>query len=296
MLLGNKRRIEVATSGIDEALQGLTSDPIGRALPQVSGLRVPPVLPGYTTARMQPRYLFCLATRTIAAGQATRIRGVRQSISIGVDANFGTPPERVIEMPVTSPFWHFPDGNVSWHLVTETSGRRVTKTPTTNAPGWSFLETDGSAMLYKNATFAAGTFDPQTGAPSFYNVGLTTYSPPPIADDWSPIGGYGNVHDLRFSPWNGSWWGSVDEIVAGTARISLYASILQSNPATRVNLTPPTNWLNPGGTPEEAFVANWTQTGEGPNQGPTYWRIAGAIIFDDSMVSGITNVNATVLP
>jgi hypothetical protein len=276
----DKRRIEVSTSGIDEALQGLTSDSIGFALPQATGLRVPPVLPGYTTPLAQPRYRFCLATRTITNG-ATRLRGIRQGVTLGVDANAGSPPERPVEMTVTTPTFHFPDGNIAWYLVTESNGHRVVRAPSTNAPGWSYIETEGAAMLYNSFTNTA--VDPVTGAPRYYFQNMTAYTAPKTPNDWLAIAELGCFHDLRF-PWNSSTaWDSVDEIIEGTARISLYADVLQTNPATRNVLTPPSTWRLPAATPEEAFILDWTTSGEGPTLGPIYWRIYGALIFEDDI-------------
>lgn len=281
----NKRRTEVTTSGIDEALQGLSSDPLGSGLPQRTGLRIPPVIPGLTQ-ETQPRYTFCLATRRVASNKI-RLRGIRQYLSLGVDAQFGTPPERVIELPITTPFWTPPDGNVSWHLVTESGPDRVTSIPSTNAAGWAFRQIDGSAMLYESATFAAGTFNPQTGQPNYYFQGLTAYKPPKIHGDWYALGGLGNMHDLRFGPWSGVWFNSIDLVIEGATRVTLYASVLQTNPATRTNLTPPTTWHSQGATPEEAFLVDWTESGEGPTQGPTYWRVAGSLIFEDDIQDAV---------
>ena len=257
-----KRRTEVSTSGIDEALQGVSPDPLGLPIPQTTGLRIPPVLSIASLPSTQPRYRFCLATRTIANG-STRLIGIRQGLTLGVDANAGgegSPPERVVEMAVVTPTFKFPDGNVSWHLVTESDGRRVVQTPSTNAPGWAYLETDGSAMLY--STFTNTNVDPVTGAPVYYNVGLTAYTPPKTTSSWNAIAGLGNFHDLRF-PWDSSRaWASIDEIIEGTTRISLYASVLQTNPATRALLVPPGTRSFPGATPEESFILDWT-TGSG---------------------------------
>ena len=275
--MAKRRRVEVATSGIDEALQGLTSDPVGLNLPQATGLRIPPVLPGYTTPLAQPRYLFCLATRTIASGK-TRLMDVRQYVTLGVDANSGTPPERPVEMPVVTPSFHFPDGNISWHVVTERLGQRSTVMQKTDAAGWQYLSTDGSAMLYKS--FVNSSVTP-TGAPNFYFQGLTQYTPPELGQSWLDVNGLLTMHEIRF-PWYGRQWGSVDSIIEGTARISLYASVLQTNPATRTPLVPPSPWLSSSSTPEEAFVVDWTVTSEvAPTQGPIYWRIAGSLVFED---------------
>lgn len=276
--------IVVSTSGLDETLQGISTDPFGQNIPSAVGLRIPPVLSSSIVPPNQPRYLFCLATRVIERDK-TVIRGIRQGLTLGVNRSATSGRVLPYELPVTSPSWRFPDGNVSWHLVREPNDDVFNQHPLTDAASWRYLQSDQSAMLYKSATFAAGTFEPATGAPLFYNQGLTAYVPPDFwAGGRSPIGGnLGNLKGIYY-PWFPQSDDKLNVVVNGNCRISLYASVLQSNPVTRLNPTALTaaNVIPCGISPEDAFVSNFT-TGGGdlPFAGPIYWRIFGAILFDD---------------
>jgi hypothetical protein len=271
------------TSGIDETLQGISTDPFGQNIPSALGLRIPPVLPGLSDPTQQPRYLFVLASRTLY--QKTTIRGIRQGLTIGV--NRSAEANRVLpyEMPVTSRFWKFPDGNVSWHLVREPNDdpRILAARSVQDAASWRYLQADQSAMLYKRATFAAGAFNPSTGAPLFYPQGLLTYTPPDFwAGKESGIADLGNMKSIVY-PWSSESDDKLNIVVSGNCRVTLYASVLQTDPATRlkpVTLTS-ANVISSGITPEDAFVSNFT-TGEGGTAGPNYWRIFGSILFDDA--------------
>jgi hypothetical protein len=270
------------TSGLDEALQGFSTDPFGRNVPGALGLRVPPVLPTEAPDNTgQPRYLFLLDTRTISTNQKTTIRGVRFGLTIGIKQAV-TGGTLVREFAVKSPWWHFPDGNVSWHLVREPNDDISPQRPLTDAPSWRFQQSDQPAMLYQAATFSMGNFNPQTGAPLFYPVGLTTYKPPVIsASQWNPIANLGNVKGLVY-PWNPESDNKLNVVVTGNTRISLYADVLQSNPATRPRTTlTANNVISSGIAPEDAFVSNFT-SGEGNIVGPIYWRVFGAVLFDDA--------------
>jgi hypothetical protein len=179
------------------------------------------------------------------------------------------------EFLVCSPFWHFVDGNVSWHLVREPSDRRVETRPTTDGPSWAFKESDSSAMLYNS--FTNTNVNPQSGAPYYYDVGLTKYVPPHYQNIWQPIAGLGNFKDMRF-PWNVPTTSiAIDEEVEGSCKISLYASILQTNPSTRLQPTiPAASAIYPGGlTPESAFVNSFASV--------QYWRVFGSILFEDDV-------------
>lgn len=273
----------VSTSGLDETLQGISTDPYGQNVPGAIGLRIPPVLSSSIVAPNQPRYLFCLASRIIERDK-TVIRGIRQGLTLGVNRSATSPRVLPYEFPVTSPTWRFPDGNVSWHLVREPNDYPTDQQPLSDAASWRYLQSDQPAMLYKSASFAINTFEPATGAPLFYANGLTAYVPPVFqASQRAPIGNLGNLKGIYY-PWNATSDDKLNIVVNGNCRISLYASVLQSNPATRLNPTAltATNVISCGISPEDAFVSNFT-TGGGdfPFAGPIYWRIFGAILFDD---------------
>lgn len=277
--MGRRRVTEFGTTGVDEALQGLTSSPyppVGN--PSYGGLRIPQ--PRFGAAN---RYLFCLATFNTNGG---RIRGLRQGLKIGLDTDAGTSVvERPVEMWVRTPDFRFQDGNVSWHLVKESAQRLKVQIAPTDTQSWSRLQSQGPALLYD--TFTNTNVTP-TGAPVIYSLNLTAYTPPRVATSWQPIGGLGTWYDLRF-PWDSEHaWNSVD-IPIDKGWYSLYASVLQTNPATRVaaiytaTATPPAGNSNLSfgqSIPEEAFLAAFPPV-EGGIAGVSYWRIYGAIIVED---------------
>lgn len=274
------RRFEVSTFGVNDLSQGITTDPFGRSpFPTAAGLRVPSVLPG-DTPESRPRYLFLLASRVISKS-ATRVRGLRQGLTIGVDASPNSTQKYPLTRLVTTPYWHFIDGNVSWHLVREPIVRSVSTAPTSDGASWAYTESNDPAMLYQRGTFSAAAQDPRTLQPIIYTNGMLSYVPP-APKQWQPIAGLGNLKDIRF-PWHGRGGISndIDEIVEGTCRVSLYASVLQTNPATRLQADYPVpSSLYPGAlTSEEGMLASFP-TGEG-GLGPSYYSIFGAIQFED---------------
>lgn len=260
------RRFEIATIGIDEALQGLSTDPFGSAYPSTTGLRIPAFVNTATT-----RYLFLLASRQVNAKESVRLRGWRQLLKLGVSSpSSGATPSRPVEFEVVTPDFRFPDGNVSWHLVREPEYRVVQQRPNTDLPNFAFGDTDTPALLYQSYT--------QSVASGFYMLNLTAYKPPEgRRAQWEPIAALGNVHDIR-TPWRTSeGWESLDEYIQGPCRVSLYASILQTNPATRPAAAFPVSPPGFGDPPEESFITKWS--GEG--SGVIYWRVAGALRFED---------------
>jgi hypothetical protein len=272
------------TSGLDENLQGISTDPFGQSIPSSIGLRIPPVLAAGSTPDNQPRYLFLLDTRVIERDK-TVIRGIRQGLTIGINRSAIAGRELIYEFPVTSPWWRFPDGNVSWHLVREPNDEVVIQHPLSDAASWRYLQSDDPAMLYKTASFAPNTFNPSTLAPLYYPVGLVGYTPPDLsAFRASPIANLGNLKGIVY-PWQPESDDKLNVVVNGNCRISLYASLLQTNPRTRLNPTALTaaNVIPCGIAPEDAFVSNFTSGGgDFPFAGPIYWRIFGSILFDDA--------------
>jgi len=276
-------RQEISTSGVDESLQNVSSDPFtSLAIGSYTGLRIPPVLSAAATPATQPRYLFLLASTTFQRG--IRLLGLRQGLTIGIDANLGSPPERPVEMWVQTPTFKFPDGNVSWHLMLERQPNRKTRTPSTDTRNWTFLQGDSPAMLYQ--TFTNTNVDATTGAPLLSLVGLTAYTPPDLTGVTESVGGLGTFRDLRF-PWDSaSAWRSMGEdglYIPGGGRLSFYASVLQTNPATRDSLpTKQMTTISSSNLPEESFIQDYNvPAGEqAPAKGPVYWRIMGSLIVE----------------
>lgn len=273
----SRLRFEVAASGVDDGLQGLSSDPYQAPVASGPGLRVPAFTNTPTT-----RFLFLLATRQVQ--RRTRIRGLGQLLTIGTDVasgNEGTPPFYPIEWPVTTPSFRFVDGNVSWHLVLEPNTRNVLTQPTTNSANFCFCEADGPALLYQTATYGVEYVDGITGAPGCYPVGMEAYTPPTFTRQWQPLGGLGCFYDLRFPYDAASAWNSldIDVPVESNVRVSLYATVLQTG--GNVEFTNDTN-ITAGAAlpPEYEFIyAN----GTGWPNGVYYWRVGGRIMFEDEL-------------
>jgi hypothetical protein len=258
--------IEVSTVGIDEALAGLSSDPFGASVPTSLGLRIPAFVPANGE-----RYLFLLASREVVARQRVRVRGWRQYLTIGYNGASGV-PSNPVELAVTTPNFRFPDGNVSWHLVREPGplSNATLLRPNTDLASFMFADSSTPALLYQSYTQSANT--------GFYMLNLTSYvAPTQRRATWEPIAAsLGNVRDLR-APWDDAHsWNSLDVNVQGPCRVSLYASVLQTNPNTRSNPVIPVT----GGPPEQRFIADVSGL-ELEGLAVNFWRVAGALIFDD---------------
>ena len=287
-----RRRYELSASGVDDGLLGFSGSPwLQNAYPQGPGLRIPTIFPLFAAddgPSTRPRFLFCLATRVLR--NRTILRGIRQGLTIGVDANHNLGggasdlPERPIELDVTTPSFRFVDGNVSWHLVIEknarltNSGNNGNPRPLTNASNWIYLHADGPAMLYQS--FTNSVVAPGTGAPIIYTRGLTAYRPPDLTVNWSALDAdLLSFYDIRY-PWKNASTPAVnlDIEIAAHGRVSLYASVLQTNPNKRTSTTIAAT----GNPPEEAFIAAYTAAvGDIGTDGPTYWRVFGSLIFED---------------
>lgn len=277
-------RVEVATSGVDESLQGLTSDPYGAVIPAWTGLRIPSLRPNDQT-----RYLFLLASRKVT--KPTRIRGIRQLLTLGftITTTEGESPSQVqtFTLPVSSPSFKAPDGNVSWHLVSEPNPDPSISTPVSanwvEGPNLRYRQSDSSALLFENITFEDGV---QT---AYYATTLATYQAPAIGtSQWQPLGGgLENMHDLRF-PWEAARaWDSLDIpfCAVGERRISLYASVLQTA-GLPAPVSTPVGTSSPFFGPEIAFALTAAGVNAAAVSGVTasavqFWSVGGAIIFED---------------
>jgi hypothetical protein len=274
-------RIEIGTTGVDEALQGVTSDPFASSANSTyTGLRIPAAFSG-DGPTSQPRYLFNLASLTFTGG--VKLLGIRQLLTLGVDANEGTPPEWPTEMWVKTPTFRFVDGNVCWMLVREMNPQRTQSKPITDTQNWVKGQSDSPAMLYQ--TFTNTNVTP-SGAPVQYSQGLTAYSPPPfqgLAQQFEGVAGLGNFHDLRF-PWDSAraWeaFGPDGVDLEGNGRLTLYASVQQTNPATRNAPTLLPTSLSSNACPEECFIKDFTTTVASVQLGPNYWRIGGSLLVE----------------
>jgi hypothetical protein len=257
-------RYEISTSGFDPALQGVWSDPYGGTANV--GLMIPQVLP--TVRDPQHRLLFELAFIRLGAGRKVRLVGLRQLLTIAAlvpQTGGGTPPPYIFEKQVETPFWHFSDAAVSWHVMHVPPGSNP-KYSKSNADSIAYRYATGSALLFEK------------------NPNLASYVPP---NGGRPLGtpvssSLGNLHDIRW-PWTKHPQHSMDVEIEGPGDIVFYASVQQTNSITRPQISS-TGLTFPFGTgnlpQEEAFVGNWeNQTVPVP---VTYWRIAGSMIFEEA--------------
>jgi hypothetical protein len=276
-MLARPRRWEIATSGFDEFLSLVGGDPFGGS--QSLGLRVP-FLPTPTLVQGggQLRYLFLLASFSVGEGACVRIRGYRQLSTLGVaqSAGAGT-PTRVVEQLITSPVWHPPDGDISWHIHSlgspnasdipkfqSTASRSLV--PNVDSESYKLYWADSPALLY----------GPGSGAPpgNIY-TNITSYIPPNAGKPYGSAltSKHGTFYGLR-TPWetHGAW-DSLDIPVRGPDTVAFFASVRQTNPATRTAVTLPGTVYAGGLPPEEQFLLDFPSA--------QYWRVGGALIVEE---------------
>lgn len=173
-------RFSVSTVGFDPYLQGIGSDPQGSL--SYTGL----VVPATATTSSQGRYLFQLARASFQNGDRVRLVGFKQYVDLAATYQVLDGDTTVFTLPVTSPLWRFPDGNISWHVMIVPPGFRDTRSTTdTDSVVFRDNKGGGSALLYE-------TLGPYTPP----NAGRPYGRPLPGCD-------LGNVHDLRY-PWRDS--------------------------------------------------------------------------------------------
>lgn len=255
-----RRIFEVSTTGVDENLQGLGSDPFGGM--SSMGLRVP-TLP---TADVSGRYLAMLCAFSMGERATGRILGYRQFVSIGVKQS-GDPPF-IVEMEVESPNWRFQDGNISWHLQQLGPPNNQGFPPNDRGPvdlrNFKFRFGMTPAFLYQTATVSG----------QFY-VDLTAYTPPNAGKPWGrPLrnGAWPTVLDLR-----GNWrddhaWVALDMPVEGPDTIVMFASVRQTDSDARPVAALPTPFYPEGMAKEDVFLLNFP--------GAIYWRVGASLIVE----------------
>jgi hypothetical protein len=272
------RRWEIATTGFDEYLQLIGGDPYSANGASTSvGLRVPTLAtPTVLLGGLTSRYLFLLSSFSVPEGGRVRIRGYRQMVTIGYKQVEGesSPTTRIVEQLVTSPFWRFADGNVSWHIhrIGSPNAQGVPQNPGNGPADMSSFKqywADGPALLY-------GPPAPARPAGDIY-TNLGSYAPPNAGKPYGqPVASkQGTFYDLR-SPWEADRaWDSLDIPIDGPDTIAFFASVRQTNPEARVALAAPSTPLNyqAGLSSEEQFLLNF------PNA--IYWRVAGSLIVEE---------------
>jgi hypothetical protein len=262
-----RRRYEIFSSGIDETFQSVGVDPyLGISN---FGLRVP-FLP---TAAPAKRYLFNLASFTLAEGQRAQIIGYRMFWSLGVRLGPHNGPFTFIEQPVEQPGFYLPDGNVSWHMHRIAHNEVPVPNQGPVVPplrSTAFRMSDNPALLFD-------TLNPDDS--TFY-VNLLAYTPPNLGRPWGTMlkNNLGTMLDLRTQWRTHGGWHAMGMPVDGPCTVAFFASVQQTNAANRVvpPLPPDINGLSD----EWGFVLNFPTSTE-TSTGALIWRVAGALIVED---------------
>lgn len=251
--------IEVVSQSADEDLTGVGWSPFVGDI-GAPGIRVPEAATASLETGPQPqslRYLFRLCGVEIPSGYGVVLRGIRQAITLRSCAVVADGDEefantiRVFEFEQKSPFWSFPDGNVSWHVRWVRGLNSPRAFDPAQRPGTSpSLQGQGmdSVLLY-NQSVAAGYIPPGGGIPPGNSVAHL-----------------GTLRDLRY-PWENTDW-TLSVPVMGPGQLMFFASVLQTDPTTR-GATP---FVSDSIRPEDQFVRDF------PNA--IYGRVSGALAIE----------------
>lgn len=169
------------------------------------------------------------------------------------------------ELLVTSPFWTFPDANVSRHLrVTPPGGQQSVRPILGDIPppgGITIWDGTEPGLLYV-PPYLAGYVPPNDGKPPL-----------------SALGGMDTWRDNNRYPWSSHGMAAdVDYTVEGPCTISLWVSVFQTDPCSRIDLTKvidedvlPASILSSIG-PENMFLLMFPLA--------RYYRVAGSLNID----------------
>lgn len=207
-------------------------------------------VPSVPTEDPTKRYLIRLAGVDVPSTRAIRLVSLRQMIELRSETEEEDETISVAKIQQVSPFWHFTDGNVSWHLRWETNRYARRRSSASQQPGTSpeFFGL-GAALIYQ--VNLADSYTP-------LNAGI-----PPGAG----VDSLGTWHDIRF-PWHNSQ-PQISSVLYGPGRLVFYASVKQTRPDTR----PAIPSVDPSVlSPEDRFVLAF------PNA--QYGRVGGAITVE----------------
>ena len=219
------------------------------------------VVPDFATTSPTNRFLIRLCGIQIPGGFGVILRGMRQAATIRTILAVGDDQEPLpLELDVTSPFWHFTDGNISWHLMWQGDSQSPHCTTLDAGTGIQQAGTTpqfrdysgGSALVYQA-----------------YNSVLRTYTAPTQGrPPGNAVANLGNLHDIRY-PWRNTNW-ALNLPLMGPGAIVLYASVFQPNTGNRV---PIPGCINISALrPEDQFVAAYPDA--------VYGRVAGALTVE----------------
>lgn len=260
-------RHEVVPASLDPYVALISSDPWGS--PVGTGLLVPSTPTGSLVpagaSPSQYRYQFLLAREQFASGNTgARLTGIRQYAELmATVAGTDGAPNTVFRKEITSPLWHPPDGNISWHVMVIAKNRMVTRN-VQNADSLKFRDAFGPCLLFE--TFAGPQFAP------------TAYAPPNGGRPWGkPLGGVslGNMHDLRYRWRTGYLEQMLDIPVPLPCDVALFASVRQNDPLTNPCAGILTSCQLAALGPEDQFLTSFCGSAQ-------YGRIAGSLVFSET--------------
>jgi hypothetical protein len=224
-------------------------------------------IPAAPTLDFRHRYLFLVAAVSITSGRTWRLRGFWTRVRIGfVVTNNDTGAQSLWDIPVTDPDFQFPDGDILW-AISEVRGQSPWEVnpgaPISTVPGArqdDFEPIPG--LLY--AGNADGIADP-------YNPAAQGQFPGQCFDEHV-------FHSQRIGPWhNTSQNAPLDVPIPGGTYVGLYASVAQTNPATRtVNV--PITAVQPFLTQEQNLLIQCAEAD--PPVPLVYTRLAGGLYGD----------------
>ena len=251
-------RLVVSSSQIDPALAFVGGSPFPGDLSSEGIL-----IPSTPTTKASTRYLVRLCGVAIPSGMVGRIQRVRLLLTIGADMSMGAGTNKLyhFELPVETPRWHLPGGNVSFH---------VRQLPLTEV--WSGIAQDPAN------TNPVLSRDPNPLTPALLGTipGVGGYTPLNAGMPYGePISGLGTMRDASRFPWR-SIGRPIGIDVQGAVSIVLYASIYQSDPTSRQAYPGSVDGLADGICPEERFLLRMTAL-----QAPvTYYAVGGELSVD----------------
>jgi|HubBroStandDraft_4_1064222.scaffolds.fasta_scaffold61605_2 hypothetical protein len=253
-------RHEVVPASLDPFVALLGSDPYNT--PVGTGVLVPSTPTAtFVPAGQSPsqfRYLLLLAREQFASGNTgARLTGIRQYAELAATVSGAT-----FRKEITSPLWHPPDGNISWHVMVIAKVRMLTRN-VQNVDSLKFRDAFGPCLLFE--TFAGPQFAP------------TAYTPPNGGRPWGKsLAGVslGNMHDLRYRWRTGYLEQMLDIPIPLPCDVALFASVRQNDPSTNPTVSLTANQFTTLG-PEDQFLYAYSATAQ-------YGRIAGSLVFSET--------------
>ena len=208
-----RERVVVSSSQIDAGLNLIGGSPFPGDM-TASGVPIP----AEPTVSQDTRYLVRCCGLSLNAGEKAIIRSLSFQLTIGADVEQEDGTFVPFEIPVLTPGWRFPDGNATFHVRQVNDGRPTKSDP--HQMAWGAYPMQWSRNGLSSVILGRvvdGFYEPlNAGMP--YGTG---------------IGGLGTVHDVRWPvmqpPSN-----DLDLEVQGPNEVVVYASVHQTNPATRV--------------------------------------------------------------